>query len=382
MEYAAGGICAALLLKLRMGRPYFPPKKGEYSTRATTSNNLQVWSNADRPNDFAVTPCPGCETVFEVFQYAVRVNGPKRAVGERQLLSTESVDGFEKLNLASKYTFLTFNELNQKVADVSSGLVRECGVKSKDRVIIYADTKMDWMITAQACFRTNATVVTVYATLGAEGIQHGIKETGASVIVCDGKLLKIVQEVEPNCPSIKHVVCIGENQADHVSKANLPSSISVHALTDVSRKGSKKRVDPIPPKSTDTAVIMYTSGTTGTPKGVVLSHSNVLASMAGLSDVMHISPNDVYMAYLPLAHIMEMAGECVMMQAGACIGYGNSQTLTDIGLKLAPGCRGDAPTLKPTVMVFPPAVSDRVRQGVQAKFAAKSSTLQKLVKAD
>ena len=83
-------------------------------------------------------------------------------------------------------------------------------------MIIYADTKADWMITAQACFRTNASVVTIYATLVAEGVEHGINETSASIIVCDGKLLKTVQAVASKCPSIKHIVCIGTDQQEHI----------------------------------------------------------------------------------------------------------------------------------------------------------------------
>jgi long-subunit acyl-CoA synthetase (AMP-forming) len=126
---------------------------------------------------------------------------------------------------------------------------------------------------------------------------------------------------------------------------------------------------------------MYTSGTTGAPKGVVLSHSNVCATMAGLASAGDFTNKDVYLAYLPLAHIMEMAAEMVMLATGAAIGYGSPQTLTDTGLKLAAGTRGDAPTLKPTFMVFAPAVLDRVRQAVQAKFAAASPTLRRVIDA-
>ena len=244
MEYAAGGICAALFVKLRMGRPYYPERKGEYSTRSKTSNGLAVWSNADRPSDFSTTPFPGCETVTDVFNYAVRVNGSRPAVGERRIINTETdAKGFEKLHLSDKYDWLTFAQLNEKVANVSSGLINSCGLKPKDKVIIYADTKADSMITAQACFRTNAAVVTIYATLGAEGVQHGINETSASIIVCDGKLLKTVQAVASKCPSIKHIVCIGTGQQDHISSSKLPKSIKAHALSDIEDFGSKKRCD-------------------------------------------------------------------------------------------------------------------------------------------
>ena len=103
--------------------------------------------------------------------------------------------------------------------------------------------------------------------------------------------------------------------------------------------------------------------------------------MAGLKDAGKFTADDVYLAYLPLAHIMELTSECVMFAIGCAIGYGSPQTLTDTGLKLAPGCRGDAPTLRPTFMVFAPTVLDRVRQAVDAKMAAATGVKHKLAAA-
>jgi long-subunit acyl-CoA synthetase (AMP-forming) len=70
---------------------------------------------------------------------------------------------------------------------------------------------------------------------------------------------------------------------------------------------------------------------------------------------------DVYMAYLPLAHIMEMAGELMCYSLGMTVGYGSPHTLTPTGVKMHAGGMGDAQVLKPTMMVFAPAVLDKVR---------------------
>jgi len=129
---------------------------------------------------------------------------------------------------------------------------------------------------------------------------------------------------------------------------------------------------------------MYTSGTTGAPKGVMISHANVVATAAGLSDKMDTfdmnGGGEVYLAYLPLAHIMEMAAELMCYFIGMQIGYGSPHTLTPTGVKVHPGSLGDAQALKPTLMVFAPAVLDKVYIGLDQKMKAASPLVQKLFK--
>ncbi|ONK54774.1 uncharacterized protein A4U43_UnF11680 [Asparagus officinalis] len=133
------------------------------------------------------------------------------------------------------------------------------------------------------------------------------------------------------------------------------------------------------PVSADIAVIMYTSGSTGLPKGVMMTHGNILST---LSAVMTIVPGlgrkDVYLAYLPLAHVLELAAESLMVAVGISIGYGSPLTLTDTSNKIKKGTKGDASVLRPTLMVAVPAILDRVRDGVRKKVDAKGGLSRKL----
>lgn len=123
----------------------------------------------------------------------------------------------------------------------------------------------------------------------------------------------------------------------------------------------------VPPKADDIAIIMYTSGSTGTPKGVQLSHKNCIATMKGFCDMVPLLPDDVLIAFLPLAHVFELLAECVCFMTGMSIGYSSPLTITDTGSKIKRGCKGDARELNPTCMTAVPLILDRLAKGVRDK---------------
>ncbi|KAH9322114.1 hypothetical protein KI387_016753, partial [Taxus chinensis] len=111
----------------------------------------------------------------------------------------------------------------------------------------------------------------------------------------------------------------------------------------------------------------------------MMTHGNVVATVAAVMKIVPgLGNKDIYLAYLPLAHILELAAEAVMVSVGCAIGYGSPLTLTDTSNKIKKGTKGDASMLGPTLMTAVPAILDRVRDGVRKKVEATGGMSKRL----
>ncbi|XAR55568.1 Long-chain-fatty-acid--CoA ligase [Bertholletia excelsa] len=316
-----------------------------------------------------ITAWEGISTLAELFEQSCKQHENKMLLGTRRLISrgiemSEDGRAFEKLHLGD-YEWLSYGQVFEAVRNFASGLA-QLGHKKEERVAIFADTRAEWFIALQGCFRRNVTVVTIYASLGEEALCHSLNETEVTTVICGQKELKKLLDISGQFDTVKRIVCMEDEIPFERS-----TSWMIMSFSDVERLGRENPIDADLPLSADVAVIMYTSGSTGLPKGVMMTHGNVLATVSAVMTIVPgLGAKDVYLAYLPLAHILELAAENVIAAVGSAIGYGTPLTLTDTSNKIKRGTKGDASVLRPTLMTAVPAILDRVRDGVRKKVDA------------
>ncbi|CAM6099417.1 unnamed protein product [Calypogeia fissa] len=322
------------------------------------------------------TPWEGADTIAALFEQVCETNSAGNLLGTREVVARETIvspDGrpFEKITLG-KYHWMTYGEVFKKVVNFSSGLVK-IGLQKGERVAIFAETRAEWFMALQACCRRNATVVTIYASLGDDALLHSLNETEAGTVICDRKQLKKLIDLSKELETVKRVVYMDEdNIKSEPTLTGASTNWTVEPFANVERLGEEFPVEPALPKANDVAVIMYTSGSTGLPKGVMMSHGNIVATAAGVNTVLpDLTSKDVYLCYLPLAHVLELVAEITLCAFGASLGYGTPLTLTDTSNKVKKGTKGDVTELRPTLMTAVPAILDRVRDGVRKTIDTK-----------
>ncbi|KAK5240494.1 long-chain fatty acid-CoA ligase, partial [Exophiala xenobiotica] len=212
-------------------------------------------------------------------------------------------------------------------------------------------------------------IVTAYDTLGEEGLRHSLVATKAKAIFLDPHLLVSLIAPLKEAKEIKHVIWNSQNDVNQDSIDKLKAAhphLTIMSFEELRKLGEENPVDPVPPSPEDLCCIMYTSGSTGPPKGVPIKHKAVVAAVAGVSVIVepYLGPGDSLLTYLPLAHIFEYMFENAALYWGATMGYGNPKTLSDASVK---NCNGDIKELRPTVLIGVPAVWESIKKGIIAK---------------
>ncbi len=204
---------------------------------------------------------------------------------------------------------LSYVELDEAVREVAAGLAG-LGVRRGDHVALLAETRPEWTVCDLAIATLGAVCVPVYPTSSADECMWVLSDSRASLAICENRShVDRVAAVRKSLPALGTVVSIEE----------VAEVAGVVSLAELRAKGGEPLLEPVAPASPNT--IVYTSGTTGPPKGCVLSHTNWRTSLDAIEQVTTLGPGDVIYVYLPLAHLFARMVQLTTFECGATLHY-------------------------------------------------------------
>ena len=210
---------------------------------------------------------------------------------------------------------LSYPELGAAATEIAAGLI-ELGVKQGDRVAILSNTRPEWTLVDCGALAAGMIVVPIYQTNSPQECAYVLQHSGARVVVCeDEDLLAKVRSVRHRCPDLEHVVVMEGQGEGAISLVELRERGSDASRTSPRELGGSAGAD-------DVATIVYTSGTTGPPKGCVLTHANVLSAVRMYEARLEMDPaHFVVFMFLPLAHVLARVTQMVVLDLGGTLAY-------------------------------------------------------------
>ena len=261
---------------------------------------------------------------------------------------------------------ISWNQAATNVARMQAAIAKE-GLDIGDRVAIMAPNCPNWGHFEQAAMGLGLVVVPLYTNDRADNIAYVLQDSGTKILFIEGhEQLQALEEISSQMDGLVRIISISPCKKYH-HFTRLQSMDEW--LEDIPTSVDGSQLQNVECKATDLATIVYTSGTTGRPKGVMLSHDNLLQNVDYGTKSLPIYTEDIFLSFLPLSHSLErMAGYCIPMLTGATMAFARS--VQDLGEDLL--------TIKPTVLVSVPRIYERVQRKIYDQLEHKPEFAQKL----
>lgn len=290
-------------------------------------------------------PSPKFQTLVDMFETSVKQYGSRDLFG----VKTNGV-----------WTWTKYAEVGKQVDAFRAGLA-SLGIKRGDNVAIISNNRVEWAVAAYACYGLGAALVPMYEAQLAKEWAFIINDCEAkALITANDEIFQKAQEIPEKAPSLQHIIGMTQPKSDPKSWAALMEA------------GAKNPVPAIAPKPEDTSCLIYTSGTTGNPKGVILSHGNIVSNINAVQDILPVQGEDRSLSFLPWAHSFGHTCELhVLISTGSSIAL--VESVDKIIANLA--------EVGPTMLFSVPRIFNRIYDGVNKQMVDKPKPIQGLFRA-
>ncbi|TGZ77728.1 long-chain-fatty-acid-CoA ligase/ protein binding protein [Ascodesmis nigricans] len=268
------------------------------------------------------------------------------------------------------YKWMDYKTVHRRKNELGAGIVhlhKEAGITAtKYGVGLWAFNRPEWQITDLACMSQGLFSVSIYDTLGPQTAEYIVNHAELHCVVASANHIATLLMIKERCPTLKIIISLddlnddyrpGHSKKDMMMEWAREKGVVLYDLNEVEALGRSHPRQNSPPGPSDPITINYTSGTTGNPKGVLLSHRNAVAATSScLMSNLHTTENDVGLSYLPLAHIFARVAENQCLWSGASLGYfhGNMLELLD-----------DIKALRPTIFISVPRLYNKIGNAIK-----------------
>ncbi|MGE5499324.1 MAG: AMP-dependent synthetase/ligase [Syntrophothermus sp.] len=275
-----------------------------------------------------------------------------------------------KYKSQGKWVEVSYEQFGQETERFAHGLAA-LDLKRGDKVAIIAENRPEWVYADMAILSLGAIDVPIYPSLTADNIEFILRDSeSVGVIVSNKFQLNKILKIKANVKNLKWIVVMNEKDITNTA-ADLFSFKEVQNRGDI---GLKQR--PFMLKDSikachdhDLCTIIYTSGTTGVPKGVMLTHRNIVSNILAAAEAIPFTKEDVFLSFLPLCHIFErMAGYYTAFAAGGMVVY--AESIDSVAANLI--------DIKPTILTTVPRLFERIYSKIQKAVEAQPEKKQKI----
>ena len=265
-----------------------------------------------------------------------------------------------------EYQDISYATLAERIQHFCLGLI-ELGLQKGDRVALLSENRPEWAITDLAILAGGGVTVPMFSTLTSAQVEYIVRDSGAKILcVSSERQLQKIKDWDANVPtSLQHIIVFDELQDDSVRTFGQVCELGQGVENgDQVYQQASEAVTP-----DDLASIIYTSGTTGDPKGAMLTHSNFMSNIQVITGIVTLTPEDVFLSFLPLSHVFErMGGHYLPLSSGATIAYAESPFTI----------RQNMQEVRPTIMMSVPRVYEAMHERILNSVKEGSPTKQKI----